>query len=342
MPGGGSGGRGRRGAPAAVFELGGWRAHKDSCVSVAYVRYQPGFLLTASTDCDVTLWSLEGSQIGVFGVREKPWSLMDRTTWTRAVTSLPQLGADGEVLAGGQTSAEILEATALSAFRDGEQFVHAKAPDMVALAERRRQEGRDADQTREEASKRQMEVYYSQAKSRLDRRVLRKRAPDHSAKVTESVRGAHLAALERARAHQHAADKAAAESGGRGGEPSTPAQRRLHQKMKRMQALRQANSTFAHKLRVHPTDDVMQSRGHTLALKHKRVGGGAAVVLERTTEKSMQGHRRIVAAPGAGPGAGSREAESSGGQFAPGSYPGGFAPTRPGSSQGAGGQGRGR
>lgn len=42
--------------------------------------YQKQYILSASTDGIISLWSLEGAHIGIFGQRT-PWSLDDRTSW---------------------------------------------------------------------------------------------------------------------------------------------------------------------------------------------------------------------------------------------------------------------
>ena len=55
-----------------------------------------GLLLTSSADGNVSLWSINGSHIGIFGVSPRR-SLHDPTTWAAPVEGLPQLTAEKEV-----------------------------------------------------------------------------------------------------------------------------------------------------------------------------------------------------------------------------------------------------
>eukprot|EP00899_Mesostigma_viride_P013723 jgi/Mesvir1/22351/Mv03617-RA.1 len=96
-------------------ELVYWRAHQSTVVSVELV---PGrdVVLTASTDCNVSLWSLEGAHIGDFG--RDSWDLSNTATW-RSLTPEPVLpdkpaeaGADGGNAGGGKEGEDAPSASA--------------------------------------------------------------------------------------------------------------------------------------------------------------------------------------------------------------------------------------
>lgn len=58
-----------------------WAAHTDSCVSAELIEHNCGkFVLTASTDKTVKLFSIQGELVGRFGQQDN-WDLVDRSTW---------------------------------------------------------------------------------------------------------------------------------------------------------------------------------------------------------------------------------------------------------------------
>ena len=92
----------RRAARAAIVELGAWRAHDDAVTSVVFVGTNAegelaahtsaghGLLLSASRDGDVSLWTMLGACVGVFGAATTPWALDRPATWATRSDALPQ------------------------------------------------------------------------------------------------------------------------------------------------------------------------------------------------------------------------------------------------------------
>lgn len=58
-------------AASAFIELGAWRPHRQPITSVEYLPSRK-LLMIASVDTDVTLWTLDGKQVGTFG-QTTPW-----------------------------------------------------------------------------------------------------------------------------------------------------------------------------------------------------------------------------------------------------------------------------
>lgn len=141
-----------RGAP--VFELGGWRAHEGSVVSIQYVSSHglsllpgnDGLLLTASDDGNVSMWTLDGSHVGIFGVSPM-WSLTDSNSWQSCSESLPQIAKEEQT-----TVARMAKPESIETIRQAEEV--------------------EKDQQHQE---RQEQMLYQEIKSRLERRVTRKR-----------------------------------------------------------------------------------------------------------------------------------------------------------------------
>jgi WD40 repeat protein len=60
-----------------------WKAHNCGITCIDYIEYtriMDTFLLTAGENGDLSLWTLTGSHVGIFG-QETPWSLSDRSTY---------------------------------------------------------------------------------------------------------------------------------------------------------------------------------------------------------------------------------------------------------------------
>lgn len=65
-----------------VYEIAGWKAHNSALVSIQHVGEWSDreLILTASTDCNVSIWTLHGAHIGIFG-QSSSWSLSNPTHW---------------------------------------------------------------------------------------------------------------------------------------------------------------------------------------------------------------------------------------------------------------------
>ena len=104
----------------AMFELGGWKAHDDEVASIQYIApgatgmvvghgsASEGLLLTSSTDCNIALWTMGGSCIGIFGV-STTWSLQNPLTWENVVDKLPQIVPESEEAGQGDIETETPE-----------------------------------------------------------------------------------------------------------------------------------------------------------------------------------------------------------------------------------------
>ena len=156
---------------APLVEIGGWRAHEGAVVSIQYVpgasdaagnapdgsedftSRATGLLLTSSADGNVSLWSRNGSHIGIFGVSPRR-SLHVPTTWATPVIELPQLTAEKEV---GSVKVGSVK-HGFSNISETEKFV-------LAAAEAQRHEA---------ALERQEHLLYQDTKAKLERRTARK------------------------------------------------------------------------------------------------------------------------------------------------------------------------
>ena len=87
--GGDGSGRGRRNSMVEsdyilpkVYEIAFWKAHTGPLVSIQHVGIwgEKELLLTASTDCNVSVWTLKGAHIGIFG-QTATWSLINSNHW---------------------------------------------------------------------------------------------------------------------------------------------------------------------------------------------------------------------------------------------------------------------
>ena len=65
-----------------VYELAAWKAHDGALVSLIYMGTWQGkeLLLSAGSDCNVSVWTVTGQHIGIFG-QTSPWSLTDQSVW---------------------------------------------------------------------------------------------------------------------------------------------------------------------------------------------------------------------------------------------------------------------
>jgi WD40 repeat protein len=65
-----------------VYEVSGWKAHTGTLVSIEFVGSWGGkeLILTASTDCNVSIWTVMGSHLGIFG-QGSSWSLVNPNHW---------------------------------------------------------------------------------------------------------------------------------------------------------------------------------------------------------------------------------------------------------------------
>ena len=65
-----------------VYEIAFWKAHSGPLVSIQHVGIWGGreLVLTASTDCNVSVWTLKGAHIGIFG-QMATWSLINSNNW---------------------------------------------------------------------------------------------------------------------------------------------------------------------------------------------------------------------------------------------------------------------
>ena len=65
-----------------VYEISSWKAHAGTLVSIEYVGSHSGkeLILTASTDCNVSIWTVMGSHLGIFG-QGSSWSLTNMNHW---------------------------------------------------------------------------------------------------------------------------------------------------------------------------------------------------------------------------------------------------------------------
>ena len=68
-------------AASSFIELGAWRAHKQPITSVEYLPTRK-LMMIASVDTDISLWSLDGKQVGMFG-QITPWRAQSAagTSW---------------------------------------------------------------------------------------------------------------------------------------------------------------------------------------------------------------------------------------------------------------------
>jgi WD40 repeat protein len=75
-----------------VFSISGWQAHDEAltCMKVAEHAMAGTLLITASGDCCINIWTIEGSKVGTFG-QPKPWSLSNADTWETIHPEKPQL-----------------------------------------------------------------------------------------------------------------------------------------------------------------------------------------------------------------------------------------------------------
>ena len=75
-----------------VFSVAGWQAHDEalSCLKVAEHSLAGTLLITASGDCCINLWTIDGSKVGVFG-QPNLWSLSGPDSWEAKYVEQPQL-----------------------------------------------------------------------------------------------------------------------------------------------------------------------------------------------------------------------------------------------------------
>lgn len=72
-------------AASSFIELGAWRPHKQAITSIEYLPSRK-LLMISSVDSDVTLWTLEGKHVGIFG-QLTPWRSQSAagTSWKNNV-----------------------------------------------------------------------------------------------------------------------------------------------------------------------------------------------------------------------------------------------------------------
>lgn len=63
----------------AVGQISLWRAHEAAIASVRHVSSPHNLVLASSQDTTVSLWTLQGGLVGIFG--KHTWNLNDMATW---------------------------------------------------------------------------------------------------------------------------------------------------------------------------------------------------------------------------------------------------------------------
>eukprot|EP00192_Tetraselmis_astigmatica_P000660 CAMPEP_0117689666 /NCGR_PEP_ID=MMETSP0804-20121206/24643_1 /TAXON_ID=1074897 /ORGANISM="Tetraselmis astigmatica, Strain CCMP880" /LENGTH=1073 /DNA_ID=CAMNT_0005502517 /DNA_START=57 /DNA_END=3278 /DNA_ORIENTATION=+ len=72
--------RGHKGTQdQAIKEHACWQAHKGSVTDLAWLGTNEPFVMSSSSDRNVTIWHLDGAKVGDFGKDE--WKIRDETTW---------------------------------------------------------------------------------------------------------------------------------------------------------------------------------------------------------------------------------------------------------------------
>jgi WD40 repeat protein len=81
-------------AASSFIELGAWRPHTQAITTVEYLPSRK-LLMIASVDTDVTLWTLEGKQVGTFG-QTTPWRAQSAvgTSWRNTEAQRHAAGGD--------------------------------------------------------------------------------------------------------------------------------------------------------------------------------------------------------------------------------------------------------
>jgi hypothetical protein len=68
-------------AASAFIELGAWRPHEQAITTVEYLPSRK-LVMIACVDTNITLWTLDGKQVGIFG-QTTPWRAQSAvgTSW---------------------------------------------------------------------------------------------------------------------------------------------------------------------------------------------------------------------------------------------------------------------
>ena len=120
-----------------VYEIASWKAHGGALVSIEHVGEWGGreVVLTASTDCNVSVWTLKGAHIGIFG-QTLNWSLTNPAMWIEKkeyVVEKPKgrYGRGGGVLDDGD-STKLLQGKAKGGGGEKKRMLKAKLAELDA------------------------------------------------------------------------------------------------------------------------------------------------------------------------------------------------------------------